>query len=224
MRTHIVLGAILLLALSAASNGQSTAADFFSHGLERGKAKDADGAIADYTRAIELDPKMAAAYVNRAKALNDKGDYVGAIADSTTAIELGHPEIYLAYYHRGFARRRTKDLSGAISDFTKALELKPTHDLTLIGRAAARVETADYDGAIEDYTKLLAVTNNSPRVYVWRGKVRWTRADYEEAVVDFTEAIKLAPASRMHTGTERIRGECLRIIRLQYRTIPKRSS
>jgi tetratricopeptide (TPR) repeat protein len=100
MRTPIFLGVILVLALSVVSKGQTTAADFFNRGLERGKAKDADGAIADYAKAIELEPRMVAAYVNRSKARNAKGDFNGAISDTTRAIELGHPEIYLAYYHR----------------------------------------------------------------------------------------------------------------------------
>src|ERR1043166_1930531 len=58
----------------------------------RGNAKDAkgdlDGAIADYDRAIELDPKYASAYYNRGDAKDDKGDLDGAIADFKRATEL----------------------------------------------------------------------------------------------------------------------------------------
>ena len=41
---------------------------------------------------IELDPKLALAYSNRAAAYRNKGDYDRAIADATKAIELD-PEI-----------------------------------------------------------------------------------------------------------------------------------
>lgn len=53
--------------------------------LSRG---DLDGAIADNTRAIELDPKYARAYVLRGNAYGTKGDKPKAIVDYTRAIEL----------------------------------------------------------------------------------------------------------------------------------------
>lgn len=47
-----------------------------------------DRAIADHTRAIELDPTYAAAYYNRGVAHDGKGDSDDAIADYTRAIEI----------------------------------------------------------------------------------------------------------------------------------------
>ena len=53
------------------------------------KAKgDLDGAIADYNRAIELNPKYASAYYNRGNAKEAKGDLDGAIADFKRATEV----------------------------------------------------------------------------------------------------------------------------------------
>jgi len=53
------------------------------------KAKgDLDGAIADYTKAIELKPDSALAYYNRSDAKQAKGDLDGANADHTKATEI----------------------------------------------------------------------------------------------------------------------------------------
>jgi Flp pilus assembly protein TadD len=60
--------------------------------MNRGFAKqakgDVDGAIADFNRAIELDPKQPRAYMNRGFAKPAKGDHDGAIADYNRALEL----------------------------------------------------------------------------------------------------------------------------------------
>ena len=59
---------------------------------KRGNAKDDkgdfDGAIADYNRVIELDPKFAVAYNNRGNAELEKGNLDAATADFDHAIEL----------------------------------------------------------------------------------------------------------------------------------------
>ena len=47
-------------------------------------------AIADYTRAIELDPNLAAAYYNRGVARAATGDPAGVGADFHRARELGY--------------------------------------------------------------------------------------------------------------------------------------
>ena len=50
---------------------------------------DNDLAIADYTRAIEIDPKHAVAYYSRGACHHEKRDYDRAIADYTKAIDRG---------------------------------------------------------------------------------------------------------------------------------------
>ncbi|MBK7987037.1 MAG: tetratricopeptide repeat protein [Ignavibacteria bacterium] len=81
-------------------------------------------AIADYTKAIELNPQFAAAYTNRGYAKNNLGDKEGAIADYTKAIEL-NPQDASSYLNRGYAKSRLGDTKGAIFDFTKAIEFNP---------------------------------------------------------------------------------------------------
>ena len=50
--------------------------------------KELDLAIADYTKAIEINPKYARAYDGRGVAYTSKGDYPRAVADVTRAVEL----------------------------------------------------------------------------------------------------------------------------------------
>ena len=58
--------------------------------------------LADLTKALEIDPTLANAYVSRANAYGRKGEFDKAIADATKAIEI-NPEDASAYDNRGFA-------------------------------------------------------------------------------------------------------------------------
>jgi tetratricopeptide (TPR) repeat protein len=83
---------------------------------------DYDKAIADYTKAIEIDPKNSYAYINRGVDWYDKGDYDRAIADYTRAIEID-PKNSDAYYNRSLAWDKKGDDDKAKDDYAKAIEL-----------------------------------------------------------------------------------------------------
>ncbi len=150
----------------AGSSGQSAAAESSSpasppaneqsvenlvnRGIEKGKEGDLDGAIADFTRAIELNPKDDAPYYNRAQAKRLKKDAPGAVADYTRAIELGSTNP-AAYNNRGNARAENNDGDGAIADYTRAIELKPDYARAYYNRAVAKQGKGDATGAKADF-------------------------------------------------------------------------
>jgi tetratricopeptide (TPR) repeat protein len=82
---------------------------------------DSDHAIADYTQAIEINPRYANAYFNRGSIFQTKGAHDGAIADFTKAIEIT-PRNTGAFYHRGLAHRAKGEIDQAIVDFTNAID------------------------------------------------------------------------------------------------------
>ncbi len=59
-----------------------------------------DQAIADYDKAIEINPKLAMAYNNRGLVFDGTGQFDRAIADYNKAIEI-NPEFSIAYNNRG---------------------------------------------------------------------------------------------------------------------------
>ena len=137
-------------ASSASPATEESDGDLVNRGIEKGKKGDLDGAIADFDRAITLNPKDDAPYYNRAQARRLKKDAAGAIADYTKAIELGSTNP-AAYNNRGNARSENKDLDGAIADYTRAIELKPDYARAYYNRAFTKETKGDKTGAEADF-------------------------------------------------------------------------
>jgi tetratricopeptide (TPR) repeat protein len=102
----------------------SGAGDAFKKGVEALGKKEYDKAIKDFTDAIRLDPKNAAAYRYRGHAHFKKKEYDRAIKDFTDAIRLG-PKFITAYFGRGLAYYFKKEYDKAIRDYTQAIRLDP---------------------------------------------------------------------------------------------------
>jgi tetratricopeptide (TPR) repeat protein len=139
------------------------AATYNSRGYDKKQDGDLDGAIADYTRAIELKPdadKAALVYYNRGAAKEENGDVDGAIEDYTQAIEL-NPADADARNNRGYAREGQGDLDGAIADFTRVIELKPDESSIYEARSHVKRAKGDLDGAAADHAKAIELIHRS---------------------------------------------------------------
>jgi tetratricopeptide (TPR) repeat protein len=105
--------------------GNGLAVLYNDRGVEYANKNDRDRAIADYEKAIQLNPGYSDAFSNRGDAWRVKGDFTRALADLDQAIRL-NPKNANPYYNRGLVREAKKDLEGALSDFKKFTELAPS--------------------------------------------------------------------------------------------------
>jgi tetratricopeptide (TPR) repeat protein len=81
---------------------------------------DLDGSMADFNKALELNPNDQYAYNNRGCLKNKKQEYKLAIADFDEAIRLNASYGY-AYFNRGIAKENLRDLTGACKDWSEAV-------------------------------------------------------------------------------------------------------
>jgi tetratricopeptide (TPR) repeat protein len=132
--------------------------------VDRRKKGDLDGAISDYSKAIEINPRYVAAYNNRGVARKAMGDLDGAIADYNKALEID-PRYAFGYNNRGNARKAKGDIDGAISDYNKAIEIDPRDVSAYSNRGTARKTKGDIDGAISDYNKAIEIDPNNASGY-----------------------------------------------------------
>jgi len=164
--------------------------DPIERGIEKAKKGDLDGALADFNRAIELDPKNAAAYYNRASAKMLKKDADGAIADYTRVIELD-PKNVGAYNNRGILKARNNDPDGAVADYNQAIQANPKDAKAYINRGNVKKAKGDLDGAIADFTKAIELDSNLALAYKNRGEARQAKGDATGADADFKSAEKI---------------------------------
>jgi tetratricopeptide (TPR) repeat protein len=117
------------------------------------KAKgDIDRAIADYTQAITLDPKLAPARYNRGVAYTASGDLNRAIADYTEAIAIDAKNEE-AYKHRGLVYKAKGDLDRAIADYTQVIAINPKLADSYYERGLAYKTKGDLHRANADFMK-----------------------------------------------------------------------
>jgi tetratricopeptide (TPR) repeat protein len=83
---------------------------------------DGNSAMADYSRAIELDPSLAIAYYRRGYLRYLAKDYISSIADYNKAIEF-KPDFAVAFSNRGYAYRELYGEQEALIDFRWAAKL-----------------------------------------------------------------------------------------------------
>jgi tetratricopeptide (TPR) repeat protein len=96
-----------------------------ARGLALSSGKDADKAVADFDRAVEVDPKSTLADSHRANLAYGKAWYDKALADYDAVIEQDS-EFDWAYQVRGWIYYRRMDYDRALADYERAIKLVPT--------------------------------------------------------------------------------------------------
>jgi tetratricopeptide (TPR) repeat protein len=192
--THPITLPVLAAALLTMAAGAfcETAEDYYNRGVAEHARRDFESAIADFTKAIELDPGLAPAYVERGRARYMKYDLSGALADYSKAIEV-KPDFAEAYQMRGDAKVAKNDMDGAIVDFTKAIDLVPRYAQAYEMRGYAKGEKGDVDGGVADYTRAIELDPGFTIAYDHRARLRDKKGDLEGEIADYTKVIGLTP-------------------------------
>jgi tetratricopeptide (TPR) repeat protein len=162
---------ILFIALNFSGYSQ-TAIQYYNNGIDKYDLKDYVGAIADFNKAIEINPNDTLAYYSRGASKYNLQDYRGAVTDLNKAIEL-NPYDQDSYCTRGSCKDKLKDHTGAIADFNKAISLNPNDALPYYNRGVSKNKLQDYRGAIEDYNKAIGLNPNDADAYYNRGTSKY---------------------------------------------------
>ncbi|MGB6535648.1 MAG: tetratricopeptide repeat protein [Xanthobacteraceae bacterium] len=195
-------------AVAPAGKKAASAADYIKLGesLAGAKTPDYGDAIADYSKAITLDPKNQQAYYDRGLAYAREGDADDAIADDSKAIALGDNDA-VVFYNRAEAYFHRHSYDDAIKDYTQAIARNAKSALYFVGRGGAYYNKGDDDDAITDYNAALQLSPKSALYFNERGNAYYARAvgyynrgqtfyasakaQFESSIQDYAQSIGL---------------------------------
>ncbi len=167
-----------------------TADDFFITAGNKSQKGDYRGAIADYDRALALNPQFGEVYFRRGIARTLIKDWNGAEADYTQAIAV-KPGYTEAYLHRGNVRNNRNNWRGAKSDFDIVLALSPNSLPAHIGRGTALCELNDCQNGLRDYNQAIALNPNYAEAYASRGFAYYRSGNRQGAIDNYMAAAEL---------------------------------
>ena len=179
-----------MLIESSGENAKNRAVAYTNRGhLYRDKG-DLDHAVADYSQAITLDPKLVPAYNARSRVYHVKGDLEHAMVDYNQAITLD-PKNVLAHNNRGLVYGAKGDLEHAIADFNQVTTLDPTNAQAYNFRGRAYQDKGDLEHAMADYNPAIKLDPKYAQAYINRGHVYQVKGDTAHAAADNERAIAL---------------------------------
>lgn len=210
-----VLAALAFLNACNAEDAKS----FVKAGTEKYRAKDFDGAIADYTKAIEADPKFGDAYKFRGLSKSLKGDWKGCLADMNSALSLS-PESIDFLSTRAFTHLHLGDFPAANTDFTTIERLDPQNGpkakqqigQMLISRARSKSAAGENAAAVKDLDMVLGLFPELGIAYHERGGAKSDLKQYKEAIADYDLAIKFDAGHNKFGDTYTLRATAKRAL------------
>lgn len=191
MTLRVLFFCLCAIPISSFADTPPKPTKFEKSGETKFNSGDYSGAIKDYTKAINADPKNSYLHYYRGLAKIFLKDYSGTIKDTSKAIELDSKN-GAALYLRGTARKETGKDKEAIADFTEALKLSLgdySMQLNLYSaRGAARSNLKDYYGAVADYDEAIKLKSDKGLSYFLRGAAKLHLGEKEAALKDFSKA------------------------------------
>jgi len=179
--------------------------------FERAEAYEDNGenkkALADYSKAIELDASKGLYYYSRAYLHSEMGNDEAALADYTKAIKIcsesGDKEwLSSSYFGRGYLYCRLKNFDKAIGDLTKAIQLKKQwHSFRARGDVYFQIK--EYESALADFDIAIELSIADPNIndeilaelHSDRGITCTWLEDFDKARLDFETAVRLDPGN-----------------------------
>jgi tetratricopeptide (TPR) repeat protein/ABC-type multidrug transport system permease subunit len=165
---------------------------YYNRGQSYQSKKEYNRAIADFTKAIELDPRDPDYFLGRALAHQSAQDHDRAIADFTMAIvrDANNPDLFAG---RAASYRAKKEHDPAIADYSTAVQLSPDEATYYNARGHIFRAKQEYDLAISDYSKAIGISPKYVSAYYNRAHAHRGKRHFDLAIADYSKTIDLNP-------------------------------
>ncbi|GCL53582.1 tetratricopeptide repeat protein [Microcystis aeruginosa NIES-3806] len=147
-------------------------------------------ALADFNKAMKLNPNYAMAYSGRGELYYYQKKYDLALADFNKAIELDS-KLAITYNNRGNLYYYQQKYELALADWNKAIELDSKLAMAYSNRGNIYNDQQKYELALADWNKAIELDSKLAEAYNNRGRFYYNQQKYELALADFNKAIEL---------------------------------
>lgn len=160
-----------------------------------------DDAIANFTKALAIDPNNVTALADRGIAYFYKKNGAAAEKDLAAA-EAVDPKNAVLLRGRAMMAAQEGDAAGAIQLYSKSLESDPGNGFALYHRAVAYLANEQDDLALKDVAQILASDPKDLGALVERAYIYIERGDYDSAKKDVAAARAIDPDNAAVIETE----------------------
>ena len=181
---------ILSSGLLVQAQTPGAAINHYEHGAKRFQIGNLDGAIEDFTKAIEISSRLGSDRPARGQFLPG-ADGLAAPDAEAAGITVIDPFTARAYTGRGLARYRKGDIEGAMADWNRAIRISPGLAEAYLDRGSGRYASGDTAGAVADWNRAIQINPRLSFAYSNRGAARQELGDVAGALADLNEAIRL---------------------------------
>jgi tetratricopeptide (TPR) repeat protein len=171
----------------------ANATDFETRASRRFDESRYHQAIADYTDALKIDPKLASAMMNRGWAYLLIEDYETARADFAAALKVD-PELRGAYEGRGTCFRELGNYDAAIQDLTEAIRRDSNEADAYERRAKCYIAQEEHAKALKDRNRTVELEPDNTDYLMQRAQTLRALKQFDAAQADLQKAISLDPA------------------------------
>ncbi len=176
---------------------EPTAAAFHSRGVARNAGGRFAEAIADFTAALEREPKSSSSLNNRGIARHKRKELDRAIEDFTAALDI-EPTATVVWLNRSAVWVERGDATRALDDAKKAAELSPESPAALNSRGVGLLLSNELEKAAADFDDAIRRSPRFAAAYANRATVRSRQGRMEAALKDYETAIGLDERSAAH--------------------------
>ena len=151
-----IVGCTQVLARGNRETKSNQAIANYNRGVSYRNKGDNEKALADYERALKLNPKYANAYNGRANIKADLGDLEGALSDYNRALKF-EPKNARFLRNRGLTFVQKGSLSAALADYDRAIPLDRKNELLYYNRGQVYEKQGLITSAAADFRKALEI-------------------------------------------------------------------
>ncbi len=175
-----------------AATATLSAGDHVELGMEYHDQGELDKAVAEFEKAIELDPNNADAHRNLGTAYGEQGKWEEGAAAYERAIELD-PDFGEAYGDLTAAYFYLERIPEALEAGEKAIELAPDYATAHNNLGIVYKEQGEFDLAIAEYEKAIELDPSDPKPHNNLGNVYKQQGEFDMAIAEYEKALEVDP-------------------------------